>query len=450
MKKITKFSVLWLLLALVLMAMPVAPAAARPSAQTLTYDACIQVQNLSSSAANITVDYYAQGNSTAVASPSDTITGDSSNTYCPLSAVPDGFNGSVVISSDQPVAAIVNVTGGAWSAFDASYAGFSGGSTTVSVPLLFKDSWGYNTWFNVQNVGSSTATVNVSYSDGTSNSASVAPNLSYTFDQATEAHTQDVFAATVTCSEPIVVTVLEVGSAMLFGYDGFASASQNPVMPLVQANNWGFTTGIQVQNAGGSSTQVTISYTASDAGTDCTETHTIAAGASETFALLAWDASGTGNTCVNGETFVGSAEVTTNSTSQDLVAIANQHNFSTNKGAAYGGFDPSAATSIVVFPLIMDRNWGYFTGFNVMNVGSSATSVSCTFSGSGVTVGPTSLDPGEALTHVQLGVISDGYTGSARCTATGGDAKIVGVANELLNVGNNDTFLVYEGFNVTP
>jgi hypothetical protein len=437
MKKIIRVSILCLLIATTFMAIPVA-------AQTLTYDVCIQVQNLSSAEASIVIAYYEQGNTTPVASPSDTIAANSSNTYCPLSAVSSGFNGSVVISSNQEVAAIANVTGGSWSAHNASYGGFSGGATNVSVPLLMKGNYGFNTWFNVQNVGSSTATVYVTYSDGTNNSASIAPNLSHTFDQASETHSQTVFAAAVTSTVPIVVTAMEVGPTMLFGYNGFVQASPDPVMPLVMANNYGYTTGIQIQNAGSASTSVTISYTPSDAGTACTQTQTIAPGASETFALLAWDSADadSDNDCVNGETFIGSAQVTTNSTSQDLVGIVNQHQFSGNKGAAYGTFDPDAATSTVVMPLIMDRNYGYFTGFNIMNVGSSATSVSCTFSGSSVTIPSTSLDPGEALTHVQYNQIADGYTGSATCTATGGDEKIVGVVNELSSAGSNDTFLV--------
>lgn len=421
-------------------------------AQTLTYDSCFQIQNLSNNPASVIISYYQQGTPNPVASPHDTIPANSSKTYCPLSAVSSGFNGSIVISSDQPVVAIVNVTGGAWSAFDASYAGFTSGATTVYIPLLMKNNYGYNTWFNVQNVGSSPATVYVTYSDGTTaGPVTLQPNLATTFNQAIETHNQPVFAATVTSTQPIVITVMEVGPRMLFGYNGFTAASPNPVMPLVQANNYGYTTGIQVQNVGTSATQVTISYTPSAAGTACTQTKTINPGSSETFALHAWSVNDTNvdNNCVNGQTFVGSAKVTGNTTNQPLVAIVNQHNFSTNKGAAYGAFDPASATSKVVLPLIMDRNYGYFTGFNIQNVGTSATTVTCVFANSARTVSKT-LQPGEALTDVQLNQLANGYVGSAVCTASGGDAKIIGVVNELLNVGIQDTFLVYEAFNVEP
>jgi hypothetical protein len=430
------------------------PAAAQEggvaAVDALSYTSCFQVQNLTSTVANITVSYYQQGNATPT-DVSDTVPASGSKTYCPLSAVSAGFNGSVVISSDQAVAAVANVTGGNWASFDASYAGFSAGAQTVSIPLLMKGNYGYNTWFNVQNAGGAEATVQVNYSDGTSQTKTIQPNLAVTFDQATETHSAAVFAATITSDQPVVAAVVEVGPTMLFAYDGFTAASPNPVMPLVQANNWGYTTGIQIQNAGGSPTTVTVTFTPSLSGTACTQTKSIAVGASETFALNAWAGSdaNSDNTCVNGETFVGSASVTSNSASQNLVGIVNQHNFTNNKGAAYGTFNSGAATAKVVMPLITDRNYGYFTGFNIQNVGTQATTVACTFSNSAVTAGAT-IQPGGAFTDIQLNKLGNPYVGSATCLATGGDAKIVGVVNYLSSSGSTDTFMVYEAFNVTP
>lgn len=440
-------------LALVVLALP----AGAVQAQTLTYDSCIQVQNLSGTNADIVVYYYAQGNATPVASPSDVVAANDSNTYCPLSAVADGFNGSVVIESTEPVAAIANVTGGAWNAYNASYAGFDSGATTVNIPLLFANNFGFNTFFNVQNVGTGAADVDITYSDGTSSlNNAIEPNLAKTFDQSLETHSQAVFAASVTSSEPVVVTVMEVGpdnQPMLFGYNGFTSGHANPVMPLVQANNFGYTTGIQVQNTGAGSTEVTVSYTPSTEGTACTQTKTIAAGASETFALTAWDSADTDadNNCANGQSFVGSARVTANSAGNELVAIVNQQNFATFMGASYSSFNPDNATASVVMPLIDQGNYGYFTGFNVMNVGQQATSVTCTFSGSSFTASQADLQPGAAMTAVQYGTaLGDGYVGSAVCSATGGDQQIIGVVNHTRLNTNEDTFLVYEGFNVVP
>jgi len=447
-KSITVFGVLLLLSLLVV---PAAPSMAQT---ILTYDTCIQVQNLSSTDATVALQFYAQGNTVPVAEPTDLVPGDGSKTFCPLSAVSDGFNGSVVILADQPVVALANVTGGAWNAHNASYTGFSEGAQAVNLPLLHYNNWGWYSWFNVQNVGDAAADVDVYYADGTESLDNVLqPNLAMTFDQADESHTLPVFAARVESDQPIVVTVMEVGPRMLLGYNGFTSAHPNPVMPLVIANNWGYTIGIQIQNTDTTARDVTVTYTPSLAGTACNETKTIAGGASETFGLSAWDSgdADADNDCVNGETFIGSGRVTDAGT-QPLVAIVNQHNFSNNKGASYGAFNPDLATSKVVMPLITDHNYGYFTGFNVQNVGTTEANVECTFFNSTRTVSDTLL-PGEALTDTQWDVLGDSenaYVGSAICAAVEPDAKIIGVVNYLRSSGTADTFLVYEAFNAIP
>jgi hypothetical protein len=231
----------------------------------------------------------------------------------------------------------------------------------------------------------------------------------------------------------------------MIAYSGLVGGSPNPVMPLINFNSAGYITGIQIQNTGATATEVTVSYTAVPGlGTDCTETQTISAESSATFALAAFDGASPGSdNCEDGTRFIGSAKVTANSAGHDLNVIVNQ--LSATNGEAYGGFDPAAATDTVVMPLIMDRNGGFFTGFNIQNVGSDDTHVECTFSDTTYTVSA-DLAPGEALNDLQANKISDRYVGSATCVATGGtDNLIVGVVNELGPSG--DAFLVYEGIN---
>jgi len=409
-----------------------------------SYTSGFQVQNLSSSTANITLTYYNQ-DGTVNTAPNDTIPANSSKTYYPIH--PSGsFNGSVVVSSDQQVASVVNVLGSGTTNAGASYVGASQGGTSVSIPLLMKNNSGYNTWFNVQNTGSADASVTVNYSDGTTAGPyTIKPGAARTFDQSTESHGATVFSAIVTSSQPVAVVVIEESTSVMFAYSGFTGGTTNPVMPLVNANNSGYVTGIQIQNIGSSATDVTVSYTPASAGTACTETQNIPAGQSKTFALAAF-ANGANSNCVAGAKFVGSARVTGNSTNQNLVAIVNQLKTGVN-GEAYGGFDPAAATNKVVLPLVMDRNSNWYTGFNVMNVGGAATTVTCTFSGTSYTINTGSLASGQAYNAIQNGQIASGYVGSATCTAANSGDKIVAVVNELNSVAAGDNLLVYEGIN---
>ena len=64
-------------------------------------------------------------------------------------------------------------------------------------------------------------------------------------------------------------------------------------------------------------------------------------------------------------------------------------------------------------------------------MGTQPTNVTCSFTGTAYTASATNVAPGAALTDVQLDKIAAGYVGSATCTATGGDAKIAGMVNEL-------------------
>jgi hypothetical protein len=367
-----------------------------------TYTSGFQVQDLSGAGANVTISYYDQDGA-KVAEGTDTIAADSSATYFPIDSVGGtslgltSFNGSIVVSADNQVGAVVNVLSSDFSAA-ASYVGSSAGATSVQLPLLMQGNSGFDTWFNVQNTGTDTANVTVSYSDGTSATASVAAGSAATFDQATESHSSAVFSADITSDQPIVAAAMQESSTVMFAYSGFTGGVTNPVMPLVNANNANFITGIQIQNAGDTDTEVTLSYTpavfgGTALGTACTETQTIASGASGTFALFAFNSveaqANTSTTCTALERFVGSAVVTANTgatdgTAQPLAAIANQ--LSGSSGEAYNGFDASAATSSVVMPLIMDRNSGYYTGFNLMNVGTTDATVSCSFSNNTATI----------------------------------------------------------------
>jgi hypothetical protein len=429
------------------------------SAQISTYNSSFQVQNLSdSSDATIAITYYNQDGSVDN-TVNDTVDAGSSNTYFPIDASA-GFNGSVVISSDQPVAAIANVVGNGFD-FGASYGSFDSGAQSVAMPLIMKGNSGFNTWFNVQNTGTSSASVTVSYA-GTSctENATVAPGAAATFDQSANTCLPSSYVGAASVSggsgDTIVATGMQVGTTTLFAYNGFTVGSTEVAIPLVNANNSGYITGIQIQNTGGTDTDVTLAYEpVSGLGTACTETKTVTAGSSATFALYAFTFSGDpdpgSDNCSFGSLFVGGASVSANSASQPLVAVVNQLNLSANKGSAYNGFDPSLATDTVVMPLIMDRNSGFYTGINILNVSSTATTVDCTFTNSDGSVSKTfnfaSIANGEALNHIQNNQLANGFVGSGVCTANASGAVILGVVNELGPSGSLDQLFSYEGFN---
>jgi len=424
-----------------------------------------QLQNLSTSAtANVVINFYDQAG--ALTTQSDTIPASSSKTYFPLGAVSSGFNGSVVVQSDQSLAGIVNLLGAGTFQGGASYDSISSGATTVNLPLVLKALAGISSFVNVQNTTSTPANVTVSYGGTACLQTLLVPgNSSKTFDQAADACLPVGFlgSAQATSSAAIVASVVEYDSDSLLAYDGFTAAanSTNPVMPLIIGNLAKTDTGVQIQNAGGSSTDVTVTYTpaAGSVGLTCSETKTIGAGLSANF--------GVGNVfpgtgaCLQGTggspnpakgSFVGAGTVTTNSTSQPLVVIVNQATIGGANSSASSGFNPATATNKVSIPLIikdLSLSGGglLFTGYNLANVGGGTASVICSFSSSAVTES-FSIPAGGVVNSVQFGASSalpTSYIGSASCVASGAGDKIVAVVNEVGGAG--DSLLTYEGFN---
>jgi len=449
MKKLSLALVVALLIAAFLV-----PAA---SAQSITWTSGFQVQNLSSSTASIVVSYYNQDGSKNISDVSSTIPGMGSKTYFPISANP-GFNGSVVVSSDQPVVAIANTLGNS-PQYAASTESFSEGSNSVKLPLIMKGNTGYYTWFNVQNAGSSDASVTVQFVPGsagsgyTTSAVTIKPGAAATFNQRNDGSlgTKFVGSAIVTSNQPVVATVMQVGETYtnMLGYNGFTSGSTEVSLPLVMANNSGYYTGIQVQNVGTSAATVTIDYGANIGGSynPPNDTASLAPNASATF-IQAGGSWGTNK-------YIGSATITC---AQPVVAIVNQVKLGApggvSVGTAYNGFDPANATNKVSAPLIMSNNSGYYTGIQVMNVGSSAVSITVDYgTNTGGTYNPpnetATISPGNSYNSIQNGGAwgSNKYIGSMTVTSSGGSDKIVMIVNQIWPAAPGDQFMSYDGFN---
>jgi hypothetical protein len=139
---------------------------------------------------------------------------------------------------------------------------------------------GFNTFFNVQNAGTTPTEVTITYVPGSNGKAGVSetitlnPGAAKTFDQTEGSPTKDcadlkdasgkfIGGAEIESAEPVVASVMQLNTGsfkILMGYNGFAAGSPEISMPLIMANNSGFYTGMQIQNVGSSATNVTVDY----------------------------------------------------------------------------------------------------------------------------------------------------------------------------------------------
>jgi hypothetical protein len=251
---------------------------------------------------------------------------------------------------------------------------------------------------------------------------------------------------------------LNTGSfKILMGYNGFASGSPEISLPLIMANNSGFYTGVQIQNADTSATTVTVDYAPNTAGSLNPSNDTCDLAPGESCTLIQQSGKWTGK-------YIGAASIT-NSASQDLVAIVNQVSLGGSGvgpfGTAYEGFNPSAATDSVSAPLVMANNSGFYTGIQVQNVGGSNCAAVTIDYGPNVAPGGTfnpanenfSLAAGASKTIIQNSTADKNggsndwtgqkYIGSADISAP--SCSVVAIVNEV-SISSGDKFFTYNGF----
>ncbi len=436
-----------LVFALGLALMPTKQAAAQ---QGISWTTGFRVQNLGSAAASVNVQLYNPDGSSA-GTINDSINPNDGKTYFPVPNVSAGFQGSAVISADQQIAAILNISGNNF-AYNESALGISQPSNTVRLPLIMRNNSGFSTWFAVQNAGTGAASVQVAFSPnpGAGNSfttpaQNIPPGASVIFDQSTQAELGNLFvgSAIVTGNQPLAVVVNQTGTGslrQLLAYSGFASGSNNVILPLVQQANAGFNTGISVQNSGTTPATVTVTYgpnLVAGGSPLANDTATLEPGRSTVFLK-----SGAAR-------YVGSATVTTGA-GQEVVVVVNQ--FSSRSGTAYEGINNASATGRVSLPLLMSRNGGFDTGVQCRHLGAATVNVTLTYTPNtvaGSTFNPppvTQSVPAGTPFNVQQGTFSERYVGSGIVT-TSPDTPIVCIVNQLNNAASDDRFLTYNGVN---
>ena len=236
------------------------------------------MQNVGTSDATVVLTAYdSQSSSTYSLSPAPLAPG-ASFTVLPNGvsgldfspSLPSGFVGSIVASSDQPIASLVNVTnrdaagfGVAGGTAAAIYEGVDGAlaATEIRFPLVKHDHFGKTTTFYLQNAGSSAATMDITISRGGTNYPYTTPSLNPGQMVAIDPGLAGVPATNgtgsliATSAEPIAGVMLEHEhsasiATLLQASSGFTNATLDDVSycPSVKTNHFGRSSGVQVQN----------------------------------------------------------------------------------------------------------------------------------------------------------------------------------------------------------
>lgn len=382
-------------------------------------------QNVGSGQATVVLTAYDSASSDTY-SHQLTIGAGASVTVLPndIPNLPSGFLGSIAASSDQPLAAQVNVTnrqaagyGVAGGKAAAYYNGVNGDQTGTSwlFPLVKHNHFNKTTTFYLQNAGSAATTVNVEFVvNGSSynyNTPPVGPGQMVAVEPAlagVPSGNGNIGAMEATSTEPIAAVMLEHEhsasvAVVLQGSGGFTPSGLNNQVfcPLYKKNYFGRNSGMQVQNAHGSAQNISVTFVAQN-GTEYTSSaNNVASGASVLFYgpdinnLPGGNSDGLYSARVQGSS--GNVAVVVNESELPLVNPV-------QTSTTYACQASTSATSTVSYPAYKQNWFGRATGMQVQNVGSSdATNVVMTFvdnNGTSYTTNALSIDAGAALNIV--------------------------------------------------
>lgn len=380
--------------------------------------------------AGIIVTYY---DANGVAQPwqiQRTVQGGGSVTIQQAVDDPDLLAGrySAVVSSDQPIAAVVNQQLGTLGSRTSiapfsSYSGSSAGATKVIIPEVLYNWFNYYTEFYIQNTGGASSTnVKITYTPTsigacTTGAALVddpvvtvgTPLAQYASIQVSQFAKPALGApsvagctaftgrfmgmAVITADQPIVVVVNQVTQNKLFTSNGFTASGTNLVVPAYLRNWYGYYASLTLANAGPSEASVQLVYTPSPGSSPSaviTTTHTVpsmksiniydgsTANASQSDLVTAYPYNPAFAANKQPLKFFGSIKLTS---TQPILAKVNQESeaVSGNKAGAYNVPLTTDGTNQISVPLIQSDFYGYYTSLTIMTVDGEEATVEITY-----------------------------------------------------------------------
>lgn len=390
-----------------------------------------------------------------------------------------GFVGSAVVSSDQPIAAIVNVVNMPSGRAAGMYRGTDGSdvATQIAFPLIKNNYFGRSTALYIQNASSNANDISVTVKVGATNYTKsfndvpayamvvVGPN-----DTTPAMPNNTNGSATVTGSQPLAGTALEYQTNAAVAHNLHAYTAFVPqdfaakvYCPLIRNNYANLNTGIQAQNVSGAAQQIkiTYSYRVGNGPLQSKEitSGSIAAGGSHTFFTptdLGTTPGAVGSAIVQG---MGGG---------NIAVIVNDETFTLNPNrvTAYTCFPDNAGTKTdeVSVPLYKEFYFGDTSGIQVQNVGAGNATITASYVGPSGTVkftNTTPVAPGASLTLYSVSSSPAGFTivgNAASLSGTAGgvvieaNQPIVAIVNEEPGAGagrpaSTQDAKVYEGFN---
>ncbi|MEM4523362.1 MAG: hypothetical protein QW738_09150 [Nitrososphaeria archaeon] len=395
--------------------------------------------------------------------------------------LPDG-QGSVIVSANQPLGAVVQILARNQTPTSGAYSGFPEGSSSFYIPLVIRKLVGAsglaNSQIIVQNTSSSAISFNIRLVryDGTATYtktvASLARGASYYYDLADESasnvpdgwYGSAVVEATTPGGQLAVVSNLFTGPHAVQTFKGFSSSAQEWLVPLFTsrlAN--GLSTPLSIQNVSGSTIPaggivITCTKNALSGGpTTINISNNQPIGhAASFFVNPVVDTTLPGN-------WYGSCRI---SASAGVVAFVQMRVIGTDRAAAYEAIPGGSTDKKVLIPLAAKRLAnGFATVINIQNLSVSASAhVTFTYqpspeyvSGGGsstnIVIPNVEIPAGGSIQHnlrlsgttpPAVSALPDGWYGT--CIVESADQPISGFVELTMLTGEGDTYQAHTVF----
>jgi hypothetical protein len=373
-----KKKLLSIFMTLILMTILISPTIVFAGAYETDFITSITYQNIGSSATtSLSIQFFesASDDSPVTITQPNLAAGAGTSIYVGgIGDIDSGFQGTAVMSADQPLAAtLVQVPQSTTVRNRPLSNGFSSGTTTSLIATVLKNNYNTHTVFSVQNAGSADTTATITFINTSATTIhtinqALKAGAGYHVDAGSLSALGTSFNGSVVITTspevPIVSSAMELQYGTGTGasaFEGLGTGGQKFYLPSALCNSYGSTSYYAVQNTSlTTDTSVTVTYSPGS----YTETKTIGKGAKASFDTCA--ASGVS------DGYLGSAIIESNTT--DVIAIGKVSG--NGRTTAFVGL--ASGPSKVALPYIRwanDTNWAagsmQRSYIAIQNVGSS-------------------------------------------------------------------------------
>lgn len=405
----------------------------------------INLQNLSTSEASVTVSYVDAGGQIALTTSHTIAAGDVLSIYVPAESQLASGEYSVVVSSNQAVAAIANF---ADSDSTAAYSGANAGNPVWFVPGIYNNYYNNYSEVYAQNVANASQSITLEvfepgsstpvYTNTKNNVPSMA-SVNWGLRGVTELKKNKAYSAKVTAADNVVVMSNYYGmgtiAPQLYSFNGFPAGAKKFNVPVLVNNYYGWNASLSIQNVGASEAAVRVEYS-----TGKVSDYTIVPNSAQSIYIPSVDGLPSGRSGLFGATITSD---------QDIVVVVNQSN-KYNRAATYTGV--SVASTKAYAPVLVKRYYNESSSLTCQNVGNAPTTMTLVLSNIAGSVTSPEVPVGGIWNHYLPSDtrIANKYIGNGTITSDGQPIACVVQSNfedAPYNTRNMDAFKSYTAIN---